>query len=289
MDPLTARLEQGIAARGAALMGIVNATPDSFYDGGRYAVAADARSRVDSLLAEGADIIDIGGESTRPGALPVPADEQIARIEPVVSHALERGAVVSIDTRHPSVADHMLSRGAHLVNDVSCLADPELAGVCANYGATLLLMHVRGDMSQMRGFSVFPDDAYTDVVQSVLAEWRSSRDRAVERGMRRERVWFDPGLGFAKNARQSFALLRGLACFQDEGVPIAVGPSRKSFIKLAQDAPPEARLGGTIAACLLAVERGATVLRVHDVRDVAQALLVARAIRDPAPEGVADA
>ncbi|HEY8945196.1 MAG TPA: dihydropteroate synthase, partial [Polyangiaceae bacterium] len=249
------------------------------YDGGRYATPEDARSQVDRLIEAGADILDIGGESSRPGAQHVSAREQIARLTPAVTHALSRGALVSIDTTDPTVADHMLQAGAHLVNDVSCLADPELARVCARHSATLLLMHARGPMSRMAGFSEYPEHGYSDVVSEVLAEWRAARDRAIEMGMPRERIWLDPGLGFGKNARHSFALLNALPKLAAEGVPVVVGPSRKSFIRLVDEVPPEQRLGGTIAAAVLSVELGARVLRVHDVRDIHQALVVSRAIR----------
>lgn len=260
-------------------MGVLNATPDSFYDGGLYTSDERVRARIDQLLAEGADLIDIGGESSRPLAKAVPALEQIARIEPAVRHALSRSAVVSVDTSDPVVAEHMLGLGAQLINDISCLADAELARVCARHGASLILMHARGPMQNMSGFSRYPDDAYGDVVGDVLVEWRRARDRALSEGLTREQVWLDPGLGFAKNARHSFEVLRGLERLRGEGVPVVVGASRKSFISAVDDVPPEQRLGGSIAAALLAVERGASVLRVHDVHEVHQALLVARGIR----------
>lgn len=286
VNALAHALHQGISARGAALMGVLNVTPDSFYDGGRHATEERAFAHIHALLEAGADIIDIGGESSRPGSTPVPAAEQLARITPAVHHALARGAVVSVDTTDPVVADRMLAAGAHLVNDVSCLADVELARVTARHGATLLLMHSRGSMAAMKGFSAYPEHAYGDVVEDVLAEWRAARDRAVAAGMPRERVWLDPGIGFGKSARHSFAVLHGLRRFTGEGVPVVVGASRKSFINLVDHAPPEERLGGTIAASLLAVQNGATVLRVHDVREVRQALAVARAIQAvPEPEG----
>ncbi len=281
------RLDSSTRARGAALMGVLNLTPDSFYDGGRFLGDAPARAQVDALLEAGADCLDIGGESTRPGAARVSAHEQITRIESAVRYAVGRGALVSIDTTEPEVATRMLELGAHLVNDVSCLANPELAAVCARFDASLILMHSRGSMTDMRGFSQYPDSAYADVVADVAKEWRAARERAVSAGLDRERVFFDPGIGFAKNASQSFELLRGLARFVGEGVPIVVGASRKSFIAQVDPVPASDRLGGTIAACLLAVERGATVLRVHDVHAVAQALAVARAIQSGPPREVA--
>lgn len=279
MDALGVRLSQGIAARGAAIMGVLNVTPDSFYDGGRYSGVEGAAARVDELIEHGADILDIGAESSRPGATLIPAEQQIARLSPAVQYALARGAVVSIDTTDATVADRMLDLGAHLVNDVSCLSDPELARVCARHAATLLIMHSRGAMGRMPGFSAYPESGYSDVVVDVLEEWRAARDRALAAGLPPQRIWLDPGVGFNKSARHSFALLNGLARFTQEGVPVVVGASRKSFISMVHRVPAEERLGGSIAAGLLAQERGASVLRVHDVRDMHQALVVARAIR----------
>jgi len=265
-------------------MAAVNVTPDSFYDGGRYLGAEAAAGHVDDLIEQGADIIDIGGESTRPGAEPVAPAEQIARIEPVVEHAVKRGALVSIDTTRPEVAERMLRLGAHVINDTSCLADNELAQVTARHGGALVIMHSRGPMSRMPGFSQYPDDAYDDVVADLLQEWSAARERAVAAGMPRGDVLLDPGLGFAKNARHSYEVLTRLAELGRARARIVVGPSRKSFIATADPAPPEARLGGTIAACLLAVQRGASVLRVHDLRDVRQALAVAHAAQmTPSP------
>jgi dihydropteroate synthase len=268
--------------RGAVLMGVLNTTPDSFFDGGRYSDEHAARAHVDRLAAEGADIIDIGAESSRPGALPVPPAEQIARMSAALEHAVNRGLVVSVDTTSPEVAEYALARGAHLVNDVSCLADPELAAVTARHDGTLVIMHCRGGMQDQAGFSAYPEDGYTDVVAEVRAELRDARDRAVAAGLDPSRIWLDPGLGFKKNARQSFELLAHLPELVREAAPLVVGPSRKSFLAAADGAPPADRLGGTIAACLLAAERGAAVLRVHDVAPVRQALGVARLARPSA-------
>lgn len=283
MGPLHDLVRAIAKERGACLMGVLNATPDSFYDGGSYFDTRAACARVDRMLEEGADVIDVGGESTRPGSTPVSATEQIRRVEPVIEHAVRRGALVSIDTTSPVVAERALAQGARIVNDVSCLADTELAAVAARAGATLIVMHSREPMSTLQGFSSYPDAAYDDVVLDVLAEWRSARDRALAAGVPRADVWLDPGIGFAKNAKHSLELLRRTAELGHEGVPLVVGPSRKSFISAVDDAPPAERLGGTIAACLHAAAQGASVLRVHDVRAVRQALAVARAAR-PAPE-----
>jgi dihydropteroate synthase len=283
---LAEHLRTIVEARGAAVMGIVNVTPDSFFAGGRHAAPSDACAHVDALLAAGADLIDIGGESTRPGAHAVAAGEQIVRIEPVVRHALGKNALVSIDTANAEVAERMLRLGAQIVNDVSCLADPQLAKVTAAHGATLVLMHSRGPMEKMAGFSQYPDSGYADVVLDVLAEWRMARDRAIGEGMPSANIWLDPGLGFAKNAAQSLTLLSRLSELAHEGVPVVVGPSRKSFIASVDAAPPEERLGGTIAACTLAVQKGARVLRVHDVASVRQALAITRAVSQKAEEAV---
>jgi dihydropteroate synthase len=256
-------------------MGVVNATPDSFYAASRIDTGASARARIDQLLVEGAEIADIGGESSRPGAAPVPDDEQIERIEPAVAYALATQRLyVSIDTTSPGVAARMLERGAELVNDVSCLADIELARVTARYDKTLILMHTRGELGAMPGFSDYADDAYDDVVADVKREWCAARDRAVSVGLPRERIWFDPGIGFAKNARQSLELLRRVGEFRELGVPLVLGASRKSFIRAVDDVGPDERLGGTISACLWGAAQGARVLRVHDVRAVRQALAV---------------
>jgi dihydropteroate synthase len=258
-------------------MGVLNVTPDSFFDGGRFLAEDAAARRVDELLSEGADIIDIGAESSRPGAAPVPPAIQIDRLGPALERATARGALSSIDTTTPEVARWALGHGAALINDVSCLADPELARAVAERGAHLILMHTRGGLGSMRGFSDYPDEAYGDPAEEVLAEWTQARERAEAVGLERSRILFDPGLGFAKNARQSLELLRRLAEFGRTGTRVVVGPSRKSFVAAVDPAPPEDRLGGTIAACLVAVTHGATVLRVHDVRAVRQALLIAKA------------
>lgn len=261
-------------------MGVLNATPDSFYDGGVY-VGERVTSRVEELADAGALVIDIGGESTRPGAAGVGAREQIERIEPAVKSAIARahrrpGLWVSVDTSDPRVAETVLGWGAHIINDVSCLADPELARVVSGANATLLLMHARGPMESMLGFSNYPDDGYADVVADTMLEWCNARDRAVAMGVAADDILFDPGIGFAKNATQSLALLRRLDEFSRLKTPVVVGPSRKSFLNLVEAREPERRLGATVAACLYAARYGAMMVRVHDVEVVRQALLAQR-------------
>jgi dihydropteroate synthase len=277
VGPVSTRIEDLRRERGTLLMGVLNVTPDSFFDGGRYDDAQSAPRRIDQLLADGADLIDIGAESTRPGAPAIAADEQIARLEPALRHALQQKVLVSVDTGSAAVARYALERGAQLINDVSCLADDDLARACAEKKAALILMHSRGPAASMAGFSVYPDAGYQDIVEDVRREWRAARARALAAGMLPADVYFDPGLGFAKNARQSYALLARLAEFQSEGLMV-VGASRKSFIASVDGAPPEARLGGSVAASLLAATRGAAIVRVHDVRETRQALRVAAVV-----------
>jgi dihydropteroate synthase len=266
-------------------MGVCNVTPDSFSDGGRYLQEEAARARVDELLREGADLVDVGGESTRPGAAPVPASEQLARVLGVVRYAVEHGACVSIDTASREVAAACLDAGASAVNDVSCLRDGDLAKVVAASGAALVLMHARGTPRDMRGFGGYPDDAYGDIVADVRAEWLEASERAEAAGVPPDALVMDPGLGFAKNARQSLELLRRLeelTCSLK--VPVAVGASRKSFLTCVDGgAPPDARVGASLAAALSAARQGASILRVHDVRATAQALDLARLLDRPAP------
>ncbi|AUX26230.1 dihydropteroate synthase [Sorangium cellulosum] len=273
-------------------MGVLNRTPDSFSDGGRFTDEDTALAQIDAMLSEGADMIDIGAESTRPGAEPVPEDEQIARVGGSVRAAVKRGAVVSIDTTSPVVAARALDDGAAVVNSISLDGAAELGALCARRGASLVLMHSRGPMSAMAGFSVYPDDAYGDVVGDVAREWSSAAARAIEAGLPRGDLVLDPGLGFAKNARQSLELCARLGELCSLGFPVLVGPSRKSFLARAaaseaaergrragaELAPPGERLGGTVAAALACAARGAAAVRVHDVGPVRQALDVMRAI-----------
>ncbi len=255
-------------------MGVVNVTPDSFSDGGLHSDERAACARVDQLLAEGADVIDVGGESTRPSSTPVPATEQRRRIEGVVRHGHARGAIVSVDTSSREVAAAALDLGAALINDVSCLADVGLAAVTASRGAGLVVMHSRGSMQVMPGFSSAPEDSYSDAALEVSLELAAARDRAVQAGVQTELVLVDPGLGFHKSARHSYAVLKGLPALVGLGAPVVVGASRKSFLSRDVEAPPGARLGGSVAAALFAARAGAAMLRVHDVLATRQALAV---------------
>ena len=263
-------------------MGICNVTPDSFSDGGRYLGADAARARVDELLAEGADILDIGGESTRPGSKPVPAKEQIARVLPAIEHAARSGACVSIDTMSPEVAAAALDVGAHVVNDVSLMRDEELARVVASHAAVYVLSHARGTQDFPKGG--VPLDLYGDVVGDVLADWTRAARRAEELGVERSRLVMDPGLGFGKAPRHSFELLRRTRTLVEAlgDVPVLVGASRKGFLDLVgAAAAPAERDGASIAAALHAVREGATIVRVHAVRATRQALDLENALRTP--------
>lgn len=266
-------VKQALTKRGAVVMAVVNTTPDSFYDGGRYLNHDAARRHIEELISLGADMIDVGAESTRPGAPSVSADEQIARALPAVEFAVSRGVCVSIDTTSPEVAREMAARGAKVINDVSCGQNPELARVAAQTGCDLILMHSRGTMTTMPGFSQYSEQAYGDIVADVRAEWSAAREVALSAGLTGDRIFFDPGLGFHKNAEQSSELMRRLDEFQGLGAGLVLGASRKSFIGALDNSVPEDRMGGSIAACLLAVQKGAQIVRVHDVQATAQALL----------------
>jgi len=266
-------------------MGVCNRTPDSFSDGALYLDDDSADAHVRRLVAEGAEIVDIGAESTRPGAEVVDAAEQIRRIGSSIRKACALGVLVSIDTTSPAVAAWALGEGASIVNTVSLDPAEELGALAARSGAALVLTHARGSMTTMQGFSVYDDAAYGDVVADVAREWTTAADRALAMGLSREDLLLDPGLGFTKNARHSVELCRRLGELCALGFPVLVGPSRKSFLAriAAKDesstlAPPNERLGGTIAAVLACVRRGAAVVRVHDVQATVQALAVDSAI-----------
>lgn len=258
-------------------MGVVNVTPDSFSDGGMFHDPARACERIDELMEQGARLIDVGGESIRPRATPVPADEQRKRTLVPIRHAADRGAVVSIDTSDPEVARAALDAGARIVNDASCLRSGDgLARAAAAAGAWLILMHARGPMTG--GFSDAPEDAYGDVVADVWREWHAAEQRAEGAGVPPDRILLDPGIGFNKSARHSADLVRRLGELCDKGFRVVIGPSRKSFLAAEVKTDPSRRLGGTAAACIAAAANGACVLRVHDVIEVRQALAVARAV-----------
>ncbi len=260
--------------RSPRLMGVVNVTPDSFSDGGLYFDAERAIAHGEELVRDGADILDVGGESTRPGAELVSAEEERARVEPVVAALAAAGHEVSIDTSKLTVAEAALDGGARIVNDVTALrADPEIAGLCAERGAGLVLMHMQGDPRTMQ-----ENPTYDDVVDDVKSFLAERVEVAVAAGVREERIWLDPGIGFGKTLDHNLELLRRLGELRALGRPLVVGASRKSFIGGIDDSQVGDRIGGTIASSVLAAAEGADVLRVHDVAEVAQAAKVAAAI-----------
>ncbi len=263
-----------------AVMGVLNVTPDSFSDGGLFADVDAAIAQGLMLARGGADIIDVGGESTRPGSRPVPPDEQIRRTVPVIRALADRcPAVISIDTRSAEVADAALDAGAHAINDVSALRDDaEMAGLAARRGAGLVLMHMQGTPETMQS-----DPRYDDVVEEVRRFLDERARFAIEAGVGPEHVAIDPGLGFGKSLEHNLTLLGGLGRLVELGYPVAVGPSRKRFIGDLTGAPVNERLAGTLAACVLAVGAGASIVRVHNPGPVRQALAVARAIRAAGP------
>ena len=258
------------------VMGILNVTPDSFSDGGRFLEPARAVEQARRMAAEGADLLDVGGESTRPGARPVSADEEAARVLPVLRAIRDEVDLpVSVDTRRAAVAREALAAGAEAINDVSGLGDPEMAGVVAPSGAGLVLMHMRGTPETMQRLA-----DYEDVVDDVAAELATSLARADAAGIARDRVVVDPGIGFAKAAEQNLELIAGVERLQARlGRPVLLGPSRKSFLgALLGGIPAEARDAGTVGACVAGLARGARLFRVHDVRAARHALDVADAI-----------
>lgn len=255
------------------VMGIVNVTPDSFSDGGLFLDPEKAIAHGLALVEEGADVLDIGGESTRPGAAEVTAEEEIRRVVPVV-RGLAGAAPISIDTTKAEVAREAIAAGATIVNDVSGLrGDSGMAETCAAHDVEVVVMHMIGTPRTMQN-----DPRYDDVVAEVKAFLMGQVEVAIEAGIERERIWIDPGIGFGKTVEHNLALLKATAEFADTGLPVLLGPSRKTFIGKIDGSKEDRRLGGTIAACLESRRGGAKMVRVHDVAAVAQALRIADAI-----------
>lgn len=264
----------GVALDRPRVMGIVNVTPDSFSDGGEaYGVDA-AVARGLSMAAAGADFVDVGGESTRPGSEPVPLEEELQRVVPVVAALAAAGVRVSIDTRRPEVMAAALDAGAVIVNDITALGDPRSLPLVAERRAAVVLMHMQGEPRTMQH-----DPHYQDAARDVCA-WLSSRlDACLAAGVARENIALDPGIGFGKTLAHNLRILARLRLYRSLGCALLVGVSRKSFIaRLSGNAPVHKRLAGSVAAGLAAVAQGAHILRVHDVEDTVQAVAVWRAI-----------
>ena len=264
------------------VMGIINATPDSFSGDGVYKNVDAALRRAEEMIEAGADIIDVGGESTRPGADPVPEEEERERVIPVVEAVVRRFDVpVSVDTYKARVAEEALDKGAWMVNDVTALrGDKRMGEVVARYGAPVVLMHMKGTPKTMQ-----ENPQYEDVVAEQLGFFRERMEAAVEAGVEEGRIIIDPGIGFGKRLEHNLEILRRLSEYRSLGRPVLIGPSRKSFIGMILGGlPPEERLEGTLAVLALAVAKGVDLVRVHDVKEAVRAIRVAEALeRWPLP------
>lgn len=252
------------------VMGILNVTPDSFSDGGRFLDPTVAIAHAAEMASSGADILDIGAESTRPygGAVPVSAVEEQSRLTPILPDVVKLGSPVSIDTIKASIASWALDQGAAIVNDVWGLQrDPDMAPLVAKRGVPVIIMHNRENA-----------DESIDIIADVIAFFSRSLEIAAHAGIARENIVLDPGIGFGKTPQQSIACIARLAEFKRFGLPLLVGASRKRFISTVTPSTPDQRIGGSISAHLLATEKGATIVRVHDVKETVQALRVAAAI-----------
>ena len=265
-----------------AIMGVLNVTPDSFSDGGRWFDHDTALRHALDMVEAGAALIDIGGESTRPGASPVPEEEELRRVIPVIERLrTESEAVISIDTRKPSVARRALDAGAAIVNDTSGEdRAPDMDEVAAETGAGYVIMHSRGDPQTMRSLT-----DYDDVAADVKAFLARRIGEAAAAGVAKDAIAIDPGIGFAKTPQQSLRLLNATSTFTDLGVPLLVGTSRKSFIGTVLDLPEDKRVEGTIASVCWAVAEGARIVRVHDVVPVARAVRLLEAVLGATADG----
>ena len=257
------------------IMGILNVTPDSFSDGGRYLDVDHAIAYAHQMVEDGADIIDIGGESSRPGALPVSIDEELARVLPVIEDLANRTAtLISIDTYKSAVARRALQAGAHIVNDITALGDVEMARVVAEMDAGLILMHMKGVPRTMQRSPV-----YHDLIDEVQTFLRQRVDKAQAEGVCPDQIMIDPGIGFGKTAEHNIEILRRLDAFRSLDKPILIGTSRKSFIGRLLNLPnPDDRLEGTAATVAWAIAHGVDVVRVHDVKAMCQVAQMTDAI-----------
>ena len=277
MAQSTMRVGSLISGHGPVLMGVLNVTPDSFSDGGEFLDPDKAVVRAVSLLDEGALIVDIGGESTRPGSEPVSPDEELRRVMPVLREilAIRPEAIVSIDTYRASTAEVALDAGARIVNDVTALGDPRMAGVVAERGCSIVLMHMRGEPKSMQ-----QDPRYEDVVREVRDFLARRTERALRAGVEEDNIVIDPGIGFGKTLEHNLTLLNRLGTLVELGFPVLIGASRKSFLgKIVGSGSPKDRLFGTVATNVIAYEQGVSLFRVHDVRANKEALAIAAAIR----------
>ncbi|HEY5648534.1 MAG TPA: dihydropteroate synthase [Nitrospiria bacterium] len=258
------------------LMGILNVTPDSFSDGGDFLRPEDALRRAEEMVRLGADILDVGGESSRPGAEPVPSEEESLRVVPVIEQISSKLDIpVSIDTTKADVARRALDAGAVMVNDISALRfDPEMAPLVARTGAAVALMHMKGSPRDMQ-----KDPVYDDVLGEIGAFFRERAAFAEKNGIAPEKIILDPGIGFGKSVEHNLQILSNLEVFKELGYPLLVGPSRKSFIGRVLDLPVDERLEGTAAAAAVSVMKGAAILRVHDIKPMKRVVRLAEAMQ----------
>lgn len=258
------------------VMGVLNVTPDSFFDGGRYSLVDDALSRAHCMAEDGADIIDVGGESSRPGSDPVPLETEIERVVPVVERLVnEIDIPISIDTYKAEVARQALALGVHIVNDITSLrGDPALSEVIAEYKAPVILMHMRGKPKDMQ-------DAphYQALIPELISFFKEAVERAVSAGVDRESILLDPGIGFGKKTEHNLEIIKKLEKFKSLGCPLVVGASRKRLIGDVLDLPVEERLEGTAAVVSIATWNGANIVRVHDVREMVRVVRMVDALR----------
>lgn len=265
----------GLSLDRPRLMGVINTTPDSFSDGGAFADAPAAIAHGVALLEAGADILDVGGESTRPGAQPVPQEVEISRVVPVIRALAERGALLSIDTRHAAVMDAATQAGARIINDITALRDPGAMKVAVRSKASVVLMHMRGTPATMQDAPVYhyaPLDVYDALAERVSA--------CAAAGIGLDRLCVDPGIGFGKTVVHNVEILGRLALYHGFGCPVLLGVSRKNFIShLSQGESPQDRLAGSLAAAQIGLDQGISLLRVHDVAETRQALSVWRALK----------
>ncbi|MBI2675395.1 MAG: dihydropteroate synthase [Candidatus Aenigmarchaeota archaeon] len=254
------------------ICGVLNVTPDSFSDGGLFMEEKKAIEHAKQLVADGADIIDIGGESSRPGSEPVSAEEELRRVKPVIQSIRKQADVpISIDTCKPEVAEECISLGADVVNDITGLASEVMADVVSRHGVAAVLMHMKG---RPRDMQLSP--AYENVIKEIFDFFEVRLEKASELGI--DKIIIDPGLGFGKTAGHNISIIRNLHAFTKLGRPVMVGPSRKSFIGSIAGGAPSERLEGTIASCAISVINGANIVRVHDVKECKKAVAIADAV-----------
>lgn len=266
------------------IMGVLNVTPDSFSDGGKFLNTASAIAQAEQMIADGADIIDIGGESTRPGAEPVSLEDELARVIPVIDVLRKKfnenfkdpatAPIISIDTQKPEVAEAALAHGANMVNDVTGLRDPAMRAVVAKHNVPVVIMHMQGEPRTMQ-----KDPSYGDVIREIKIFFKQRVADAEAAGIARANIILDPGIGFGKTVEHNLLILKNLREFVSLGFPVLVGPSRKSFIgTLNGGLPVGERLEGTLAAVAVAVMNGAAIVRVHDVKEVKRVVQIVDAI-----------